>query len=99
MTKQELYKIFRYYKGEKECPKNYIGTPKENFWYGEKTFSETANVEHWVEAGKQIKSNLAGMKRYFANKYTPIEFGIIVFIETQYSSHDPYDNMRWIYDY
>lgn len=99
MTRQELYKIFRYYRGEKECPKDYKGTPKENFWYGEKSFSETADVEQWVEIGKQIKSTLKGMKLHFANKYTPIEFGIIVFIETQYSSHNPYDNVRWIYDY
>lgn len=90
---------YRYYHGETECPSSYKGTPKEAFWNGERMFAENADVEHWIDVGKEVRASLDGIQLYFANKYTDVEFGIIVFIEQQYSAHDPYDNMRWIYDY
>lgn len=91
---------YRYYKGEDRCPESFSGTTKEIFWNGEKSFADNVeDVDYWIEYGKQVKSTLSGVQLHYANKYTPIEFAIVVYIEIQYQSHDPYDDLRWIYEY
>lgn len=100
MEKSEIMSKCRYYRGESQCPSSFIDTPKELFWYEERAFVTTGqNIEEWERRGVDVKANLTGEKLRNANRYTPQEFGIIVFIEEHYSRFDPYDDMKWIYEY
>lgn len=99
MTQNKLI-YCRYYKGEKECPENFKGTSKEFFWYGEKMFITTeADIKEWEQRGREIKSQLTGEKLQKSYNYSPREFGIVIFIEELFSRHDPYDDMKWIFEY
>lgn len=90
----------RYYKGEKECPENFKGTSKEFFWQGEQVFITTkADIKEWEQRGREIKSQLTGEKLQKSYNYSPREFGIVIFIEELFSRHDPYDDMKWIFEY
>ena len=96
----ENIKYCKYYKGEEECPASYIGTSKGTFWQEEMIFIRGGyRIEDWERKGRELKAKLAGEKLRLAEKYTPKEFGMLVFIETHYSSFDPYNDITWIYEY
>ena len=96
---KELLEHCRYYKGEKGCPFK-DDDVRSLFWFGEKQFVKNpSDAGQWIEQGRKVRAGLVGDKLKHADKYTELEFGIIVFIEMLFSSHDPYDDMRWIYDY
>lgn len=99
MNRDELISCCKYYKGEDECPKSYENTTKESFWRGEKAWVDADNLANITEEGIAVRDRLSSEKRKLAERYTDVQFGIIIFIETLFSSHDPYDNMRWIYEY
>lgn len=58
-----------------------------------------ADIKEWEQRGHEIKSQLTGEKLQKSYNYSPREFGIVIFIEELFSRHDPYDDMKWIFEY
>ena len=91
---------YRYYRGEKECPQQLIGTDGEKFWRGEMMFATTGvDINEWVKLAEEAKKELPEEKLAIANRYSIEEFAMLIYIGTQYSSHNPYADMSWTYHY
>lgn len=93
-------KYCRYFRGETQCPKAFRGSPKEDFWYGEKMFIENEiSLHEWIKRAKSILKNLPEKKKKFAKRF-PIEtFAIICYIEMLFSKWRSYDSMEWLLEY
>lgn len=98
MTREELIKQCRYYKGEEECPFKHDDN-KARFWFGELQWVRADAESEWTKYGRETRQQLKGEKAKAADKYSDVQFGIVLFIESLFSKHDPYDTMQWIYAY
>ena len=98
MEREELLKYCRYYKGEEACPFE-NDDDKCRFWFGELQWVKANAESKWTEYGREIRQQLKGEKAKSAARYSDVQFGIIIFIETLFSKNDPYDDLHWIYNY
>lgn len=94
---------YKYYHGEEETP-----FPKDDirskFWWGEKMYSEGLQhksdwVDHWTEQGKLCLQEASDQTRLLAERNSPEQFGIIIYIETLLGKWCPYDDLEWIFEY
>ncbi|MCD8202494.1 MAG: hypothetical protein LUD48_02485 [Prevotella sp.] len=92
MTKDELKKYCRYYKGEKECPYEHRSA-KGRFWYFEKMY-----LDRWANSNKSWERYaISYMKNYpdaqnlLTQKDVSIHTkGIAMFINEMYGKWMPY---------
>ncbi len=90
----------KYYHGEDSCPAPFLNTVREIFWQEERMFVHSGvDIAEWRLCGEECRARLQGDKKKAADRYTPDQFAVIMYIETHYSSFDPYNDMSWIYDY
>lgn len=90
----------KYYRGQPECPDVFRNTVEGDFWYGEMMFiTNKISMEEWKRTASEIKKNLSGRKQEYANKLSPEQFAILIYIETLFSKWRPWDSMEWIYKY
>lgn len=90
---------FKYYHGEDVTP-----FPKEDvkskFWWGEMMFvTNNLSVTEWTNRGKEILKNADKHVVELASRYTPEQFGVIIYIEALFGKWCPYDNLDWIFEY
>ena len=94
---------YKYYRGEKDCPNDWKNTNKGKFWHGESMFENTNQpIADWVENAKFVISDLERtdkVKFDQASKYTIEQFAVILYIEELFTKWNPYDNMKWIFEY
>lgn len=91
--------LFKYYhfEGENLYPENDI---RSKFWYGEKMFAEgQLSIKEWMETGLEILKDASDEAKNKAVRYSPEQFGIIVYIETLFTKWCPGENLDWIYEH
>jgi len=95
--------VYKYYKGESECPKEFLGKSSEKFWYGEKVssspFSKEAVFDEWVKRADEARRNAPPIKQYIMDKYTDAELAVLLFITYLYATHCPMKDLSWTYEY
>ncbi|NCB84743.1 MAG: hypothetical protein EOM44_09690 [Bacteroidia bacterium] len=94
---------FKYYQGEKECPPEFLNKTSRKFWYGESMFENTKQpLDVWVDNAKAVLVKLEKVDKVKfdqASKYTIEQFAVILYIEELFTKWNPYDNMKWIFEY
>jgi hypothetical protein len=56
-------------------------------------------VTEWTNRGKEILKNADKHVVELASRYTPEQFGVIIYIEALFGKWCPYDNLDWIFEY
>lgn len=91
--------IFKYYNREDRSPFSHNDV-RDKFWDGERSFVTThQSVSKWKEQGVRYLKNANAKTKTLAQKYTPEQFGVIIYIEMLVRKWCPYDNLDWIFDY
>ena len=94
---------YKYYHEEKESP-----FPNDDirskFWWGEMMFAqglETKDdwVDYWKEQGKRCLQNANPQTKALVERYTPEQFGVIIYINELFAKWCPYDDLDWIFEY
>ena len=99
MKKEEITKLFKYFKGEEDSPYE-VGTPNAKFWHGEKMFLHTQQpIEEWANEAKRVRASLDDERRKTAEKYSDEQFGIILYIEDLFAKWCPMESRDFIFSY
>ena len=96
MTRAELIKLCRYYKGEEECPFD-RGSIDSRLWGGEKMLADNVSCdERFFQRMKDsLEEELAAgdLEEVYFDSSIPIEKRVIIFyLDLWYSKHFPYDD-------
>lgn len=88
---------FKYYNREEASP-----FPKDDvrsrFWRGEREFvTKHLSVGEWKERGKKFLQTADDNFRQLAAKYSPEQFGVIVYF--LFGKWCPYDDLLWVFEY
>ena len=103
MTREELIKLCRYYKGEEECP--FDGSSIEALWWsGEKLLSDNVSCDKsfFQRLKDSFEEELAAgdLDRVYVDSSIPLEKRAIIFyLDLWYSKHFPYDDFDVIDQY
>lgn len=96
MTREELIKLCRYYKGEEECPfeRNSI---EDRLWAGEKMFVDYASRDErfFQRVKDSLEDDLASgyCDGVLVDSTIPIEKRVVIsYLDLWYSKHFPYDD-------
>ena len=89
---------YKYYNREDENP--YPPDDIRNrFWDGEMMFVKNIVARNkegeWKLKGKEILKNASDQTKQFAGKFTPEQFGMILYINELYARHIPFDDFSW----
>ena len=91
--------LFKYYHFEEENPYP-DDDVRGKFWCGEKMFTEgRLSIKEWTETGLEILKEASDEVRNKALRYSPEQFGIIIYIETLYAKWCPGESLKWIFEY
>lgn len=91
--------IYKYYNRENQNPYPQDDI-RNHFWYGEMMFVTThQKVGEWKEKGKNILKTANDDIKQLASKYTPEQFGVIIYISALFGKWCPYDDQKWIVEY
>ena len=94
---------YKYYHEEDESP-----FPNDDirskFWWGEMMYAHGLEkkddwADYWKEQGKRCLQNANAQTRALAERYTPEQFGVIIYINELYAKWCPYDELDWIFEY
>lgn len=91
--------IFKYYNRENENPYP-DDDVRSHFWHGEMMYVTThQKVGEWKEAANRcLKCANEDICR-LAERLTPEQFGVVIYISTLFGKWCPYDNQSWIIKY
>lgn len=89
---------YKYYNREDENP--YPSDDIRNrFWDGEMNFVKNIVARNkegeWKLKGKEILKNASYQTKQFASKFTPEQYGMILYMNELYSRHIPFDDFSW----
>ncbi len=99
MAKNDLIKLFRYYKGEKENPFK-SDHDKGWFWHGEHMFSETGqSLESWAKDAAETRKSLTGKATEAARSLTNEQLGIVLYINELFIKWCPMEDADFIFNY
>jgi len=96
---ENYQQLFKYYNFEDEnpYPENDV---RSFFWHGERMFASGGlSVKEWAKHGQQFLKEASEKTKKHALKYTPEQFGLILYINELYAKWDPYDDLDWIFEY
>lgn len=103
MTRDELIKQCRYYKGEEECPFD-RGSIDSRLWGGEKMLADNVSCDE--RFFQRLKDSLedaltsGDCSGVLIDSSIPLEKRAIIFyLDLWYSKHFPYDNLDIIRQY
>lgn len=72
---------------------------RSRFWYGEMMFVKNIvgnNKEgEWKLEGKELLLSANDQTKQFASKFTPEQFGMILYINELYARQNPFDDFSW----
>ncbi len=93
---------YKYYNREDENP--YPSDDIRNrFWDGEMKFVKNIVARNkegeWKLKGKEILKNACDQTKQFASKFTPEQYGMILYMNELYSRHIPFDDFSWTEKY
>ena len=93
---------YKYYNREDENP--YPSDDIRNrFWDGEMMFVKNIVARNkegeWKLKGKEILKNASDQTKQFAGKFTPEQFGMILYMNELYARHIPFDDFSWTEKY
>ena len=103
MTRDELIKQCRYYKGEEECPFD-GGSIDSRLWGGEKMLADNVSCDErfFQRLKDSFEEELAAgdLDRVYVDSSIPLEKRAIIFyLDLWYSKHFPYDDFDVIDQY
>lgn len=103
MTREELIKQCRYYKGEEECPFE-RGSINALWWAGERSLSESVSSDEsfFQRLKDSLEDAIASGECFGAliDSSIPLDKRIIIFyLDLWHGKHFPYDNLDIINQY
>ena len=88
--------FYKYYNREDENPFSHEDI-RSHFWHGEMMFITThQNVGHWKEEGKMCLKKANEQIRELAQRLTPEQFGVVLYITALFGKWCPYDDQSWL---